>query len=287
LPSTREGSARCPPEALAEEPSKGAVPKSTMLRLIDTHAHLDEIKDLDVALRDASDVGVVAIVAVGTGYDSNQRVLEISQQYKNLVYPALGLHPWQLGHMDPLEVERTLHQIEDNLWQAVAIGEVGLDYDKRVKALVSKDRQQAILGGLMGLAKKYRKPIIIHSRYAWKDALIQTMEAGIEKAVFHWYTGPSSILHGIIAEGYFISATPASEYHAEHRRAVREAPLLNLLLETDAPVEYGRESKYTSVPKDVQRSLSAVSEIKSIEEAALAEQTTQNALRFFQMAISP
>ena len=72
----------------------------------------------------------MAIVAVGTGYDSNQRVLEISQQYKNLVYPALGLHPWQLGHMDPSEVERTLHQIEDSLWQAVAIGEVGLDYDK-------------------------------------------------------------------------------------------------------------------------------------------------------------
>ena len=71
-----------------------------MLRLIDTHAHLDEIEDLHVALKDASDVGVVAIVAVGTGYDSNKRVLEISRQYKNLVYPALGLHPWQLAHME-------------------------------------------------------------------------------------------------------------------------------------------------------------------------------------------
>ncbi|HEX78732.1 MAG TPA: hypothetical protein G4O19_01085 [Dehalococcoidia bacterium] len=91
----------------------------------------------------------------------------------------------------------------------------------------------------------------------------------------------------IVAKGYFTSATPASEYHAEHRRAVREAPLLNLLLETDAPVEYGRESKYTSVPKDVRRSLSAVSEIKGMEEAVLAEQTTQNALRFFPMVNSP
>jgi len=258
-----------------------------VLRLIDTHAHLDEIEDLDVVLRDASHAGVVAIVAVGSGYDSNQRILEISQQYKDLAYPALGLHPWQLAHMNPSEVERTLQQIEDNLRQAVAIGEVGLDFDKRVKALVSKDRQQAILGELMGLAKKYHKPIIIHSRYAWKDALIQAMETGIEKAVFHWYTGPSSVLHGIIAEGYFISATPAAEYHAEHRRAVKEAPLSNLLLETDAPVEYGRESRYTSLPKDVRKSLSAVSEIKGIEEAALAEQTTRNALCLFPMTISP
>ena len=257
-----------------------------MLRLIDTHAHLDEIKDLPVALREASDVGVVAIIAVGTGYDSNQRVLEISQQYKNLVYPALGLHPWQLAHMKPSEVERIFQQVEDNLGEAVAVGEVGLDYDKRVKALASKDRQKTVLGELMRLTGKYHKPIIIHSRYAWKDALILAMETGIKKAVFHWYTGPSSVLRGIIAQGYFVSATPASEYHAEHRRAIREAPLLNLLLETDAPVEYGRESKYTSAPRDVRRSLSAVSEIRGVEEAALAEQTTQNALRFFSMAIS-
>ncbi len=258
-----------------------------MLRLIDTHAHLDEIEDLHVALRDASDVGLVAVVAVGTGYDSNQRVLEISQQYGKLVYPALGLHPWQLGYMKAAEVERTFYQIEDNIGEAVAIGEVGLDYHKRVKALAPKDRQKAVLGELMELANKYHKPIIIHSRYSWKDALILTMEAGIKEAVFHWYTGPSSVLGDIIAQGYFISATPASEYHAEHRRAVREAPLLNLLLETDAPVRYGRESKYTSVPRDVRRSLSAVSEIKGVEETALAEQTTQNALRFLQMAIPP
>ncbi len=258
-----------------------------MLRLVDTHAHLDEIEDLPVALREASDIGVVAIIAVGTGYDSNQRVLEISQQYKSLVYPALGLHPWQLTHMEHLEVERTLHQIEDNLREAVAIGEIGLDYDKRVRALASKDRQKAVLQGLMELAKKYHKPTIIHSRYAWQDTLTLATETGIKEAVFHWYTGPSNVLRNIIAQGYFISATPASEYHAEHRRAIREAPLRNLLLETDAPVEYGRESKYASLPKDVRRALSAVSEIKGIEEAALAEQTTGNAFRFFSMAISP
>ena len=77
------------------------------------------------------------------------------------------------------------------------------------------------------------------------------------------------MLRDIIDEGYFISATPAVEYHAEHRRAVREAPLLNLLLETDAPVEYGRDVRYTSAPKDLLRALSAVSGIKGIEETTL------------------
>jgi TatD DNase family protein len=257
-----------------------------MLRLIDTHAHLDEIEDLPEALRDAADAGVVAVIAVGTGYDSNDKVLEIAQKYKGLVYPALGLHPWQLAHTGLAEAERTLHQIEDNIGVAVAVGEIGLDYDKRVKSLASKERQKAVLAELMKLARKYRKPAIIHNRYAWQDALTIAIDAGIKDVVFHWYTGPSSVLRDITAQGYFISATPASEYHTEHRRAVREAPLSRLLLETDAPVAYGRENKYISRPRDVLRTLRAAAEIKGIDEAQLAEQTTQNALKFFSITVS-
>jgi len=256
------------------------------LRLIDTHAHLDEIEDLPEALRDAADAGVVAVIAVGTGYDSNDKVLEIAQKYKGLVYPALGLHPWQLAHTGLAEAERTLHQIEDNIGVAVAVGEIGLDYDKRVKSLASKERQKAVLAELMKLARKYRKPAIIHNRYAWQDALTIAIDAGIKDVVFHWYTGPSSVLRDITAQGYFISATPASEYHTEHRRAVREAPLSRLLLETDAPVAYGRENKYISRPRDVLRTLRAAAEIKGIDEAQLAEQTTQNALKFFSITVS-
>lgn len=256
-----------------------------MLRLVDTHAHLDQIENLDVILRDASDAGVVAIVAVGEGFDSNQKILGISHQYKSLVYPALGLHPGRLGQMKPSDIERTVHQIEDNIKEAVAIGEVGLDYDKRVRASASKDYQQAVFGDLMELAKKYAKPAIIHSRYAWKDALTVAVQRGVKEAVFHWYTGPSNVLRDILTEGYYISATPASEYHAEHRRAVREAPLPKLLLETDSPVEYGRESRYTSAPRDVRRSLVAASAIKGIEETMVAEQTTENAIRLFGIAV--
>lgn len=256
-----------------------------MLTIIDTHAHLDEMEDLQLAIRDAADVGVAAIVAVGTDYSSNRKVLEISRRYDGLVYPALGLHPGQLGHMSQAEVELNFQQIEENIGKMVAIGEVGLDYHKKVRALADKDRQQSVLRRLMGLAVKYEKPIIIHSRYAWKDALILAMEAGVKEAVFHWYTGLSSVLRDIINQGYFVSATPAAEYHAEHRRAVREAPLPNLLLETDAPVAYGRESRYISMPGDVRRVLIAASQIKGMPEAVVAKQTTQNARSFFRMLI--
>jgi TatD DNase family protein len=250
-------------------------------KLIDTHAHLDEIEDLDKAIGEAKQTGLVAIIAVGQDYESNIKVLEMSEKYKGFVYPALGLHPWSLGAADASKIELNLRFIEENIAKAVAVGEVGLDYDKRVTASAGKERQKEYFRAVLGLARKYDKPLSVHSRYSWKDSFELVKEYSIKRAVFHWYTGFSGVLREIINEGCFISATPAGEYHDEHRRAIREAPLENLLLETDCPVTYGREVKYQSRPADIVRSLKAAAQIKGVSEDSVADKTTENALRLF------
>jgi TatD DNase family protein len=254
---------------------------NNVLRLIDTHAHLDEIEDIDKAIEEARQAGVLAIIAVGQDYESNLKTFDIAEKHKDIVYPALGLHPWSLGKTDAREMSLTLRQIEDNIRWAVAVGEIGLDYDKRVIASADKERQKEAFKAVLELARKYDKAVSVHARYSWKDSFDLVQESGVRRAVFHWYTGFSSVLREIIAEGYFISATPATEYHDEHRRAVRETPLENLLLETDCPVTYGRENKYQSRPSDVVRTLRATAPLKGIEEKALAAKTTENAVRFF------
>jgi TatD DNase family protein len=178
-------------------------------------------------------------------------------------------------------MDLTLQQIEDNIQKIVAIGEVGLDYDKRVVASADKERQKEAFKLVLELARRYDKALSVHSRYSWKDSFDLVKEYGIKRAVFHWYTGFSSVLREIIAEGYFISATPATEYHDEHRRAVKETPLENLMLETDCPVTYGRETKFQAYPADIVRSLRAVAQIKGVSEDIVARKTTENALRFF------
>jgi len=255
-------------------------------KLIDTHAHLDELKNLDLMLEEAKKAGVIAIVAVGSNHQSNIKTLEISQKHRRFVYPALGLHPWELANLGTFEIDDNLRFIEQNIASAVAVGEIGLDYDKRVLKVASKELQKEVLGRLLNIAVQYAKPAVIHSRYAWKDALYLIQDIGIGKAVFHWFTGFSSVLRGIIDGGYFVSATPAVEYHEEHRRAVREAPLQRLLLETDCPVTYGRAARYESKPADVLRDLEAVSQLKGIDETEIAEQTTRNAINFFSLDIT-
>jgi TatD DNase family protein len=251
--------------------------------LIDTHAHLDELKNLDLALDEARKSGVIAIVTVGSNHQSNIRTLEISQKYRHFVYPALGLHPWEMANLPSSEIDDSLRFIEQNIVSAVAIGETGLDYDKKVLKVAPRELQQEVLRRLLHIAKKCEKPAIIHSRYAWRDAQQMVQDAGIGRAVFHWFTGFSSVLRDIINGGYFVSATPAAEYHEEHRRAVKEAPLQRLLLETDCPVTYGRAARYESQPVDILRSLEAVSQLKEIDEATIAGQTTKNAVDFFSL----
>jgi TatD DNase family protein len=81
-------------------------------RLIDTHAHLDELKSLDLALGEAKKAGIVAIVAVGSSRQSNVRTLELSQEHRGFVYPALGLHPWELGNLGTADIDDNLQFVE-------------------------------------------------------------------------------------------------------------------------------------------------------------------------------
>ncbi len=257
-----------------------------MYRLIDSHAHLEEMDNLEKVIEESRSSGIIAIIAVGSDYQSNQRVLQIAKHFEGFVYPALGLHP---ARIEKTELDRTLEFIEAEIDRAVCIGEIGLDYHKKIRAFADKDLQQSVFREMLGIAGKYGKPVSVHSRYAWKDAFTLVNESGIEEAVFHWYTGPSSVLREIIGQGYFLSATPAVEYHEEHRRIVKETPTEQLLLETDCPVVYGRgrEFAFESRPADIYRSLRGVAVTRGMDETKIAEGTTANAERLFRLRNYP
>ncbi len=254
-----------------------------MIKVVDTHAHLDEEDDIGPIISTAKAAGVAAILCVGSGYISNTTVLSISRKYSRYVYAAMGLHPWEIHTCRGDTLDNLIAQIEQNINSLSAIGEIGLDYDKRVVRLSGKEEQKFVLKRLLALAARYDKPVSLHSRYAWQDCLELVLETGLKKAVFHWFTGLSSVLREIIRNGFYISCTPAAEYHEEHRRAVRETPLEQLLLETDSPVSYGRTNRYRSQPADVIRSLHAAALLKGKDADTVSQQTTINARNLFQL----
>jgi TatD DNase family protein len=244
--------------------------------VVDAHAHLDELDNVDEALETARTMGVAAVVGVGMDSVSNMRILDIARRYPGLVQPCVGLHPWNLN---PETVERDLEFIAEHLPHSVALGEVGLDYKVKVKKRFQKDTFRRLLA----LASRLHKPVITHSRLSHKSTFDMVVEAGIEKAVFHWYSGPIDVLDRIAGRGYFISATPALAYSKLHRECVARIPLDNLLLETDCPVAY---QDTVSRPEHVLQTLDLVSEIKGLSKSGIARETTRNAEHFFGFSLA-
>ena len=105
-------------------------------------------------------------------------------------------------------------------------------------------------------------------------------DSGINKAVFHWFTGPFETLNGILDCGYFISATIAAEYSKELQEVIKHAAIENILLETDTPVKY---KGIESAPCDVVRVLELVAKLKDLDKEIVAEKTTENAKRVFRL----
>lgn len=241
------------------------------MNLIDTHAHLNEIEDVEAALRRARQAGVSRVVAIGMDRESNRRTLELAAQFPGVVHPAIGYHPWSI---EAAQVDQELAFIAANLGCCVALGEIGLDYRAKAK----KPLQWEVLARLLPLARASGLPVILHCRFSHERTLRMAQEAGVEKAVFHWYSGSIAVLDGIIAAGYHISATPALLYSPQHQAAVKHAPIERILIETDAPVEY--QGKATG-PADVLLTLRELSKIKNMDEAEVAERTSSNAREFF------
>jgi TatD DNase family protein len=241
------------------------------MMLIDTHVHLDQIQSVERVIQTALQAGVKVIVAVGMNHASNNRILELADQFAGMVYPAVGYHPWSI---EADEVEETITFIERRLDDCTALGEVGLDYKVKVK----KPVQRKVFERLLELAKEKKKPVIVHSRLSHSRTHQMVAESGIERAVFHWYSGALDVLDRILADGFWVSATPALAYSPPHRAAITRAPLERILIETDAPVKYGDK---VSEPADLRVTLRELSQLKNVSENKLASITTENARRFF------
>jgi len=258
-----------------------------MHKLIDTHAHLDQIDDIEGALKRAKDSGVEAVVGVGCDYDSNIKLLDIAKlNCGSKVFIALGIHPSEIKDE---QIEKTLKQVQENIKNIVAVGEIGLDYwYKPVKKDKSKKEQQReVFRRQLKIAKQHNLPVTIHSRGAWEDCLELSLDEGVQKAIFHWYSGPVDILKKIIQNNYFISATPSLAYSPQHQEAIKEVPLEKLLLETDSPVFFGRPETggFRAEPKDVVKTLELVAKLKNISEEEIVSRTNATARELFKIKI--
>ncbi len=254
------------------------------MSIIDTHAHIDQIQDWPQALEHAKLAKVSDIVAVSVDLDSMRKVLNLAQTTTQIsIHPALGVHPGTVKDDLPQE---TFDFLRSHIQQAIAIGETGLDYWYKWVRDNQEERtkQKDAFAKHLEIAKEFDLPIIIHSRGAWRDCLSMTKAAGVTKALFHWYSGPVDILKEILEAGFYVSTSPSVAYSPQSQQAMLAADLNRILIETDSPVTYkDDQGSFMSEPKDVWRTLEALSRLKNTGQEKLLNIVNQNAKLFFRI----
>jgi TatD DNase family protein len=251
--------------------------------LFDTHAHLNDEQyneDLQEVIERAQNEGVSHMVVVGFDRTTIQRAMELTDKY-DFIYACIGWHPVDAIDMTDEDLrwieELTAHP------KVVALGEMGLDYhwDKS-----PKDIQKQVFRKQIKLAKKVKLPIVIHNREATADIIdiLKEEEAEEVGGIMHCFSGSPEVAKECVKMNFYISlGGPVTFKNAKKPKEVAaEIPLDKLLIETDCP--YLAPHPYRgkrNEPSYVKLVAEQIAEIKGITFDEVAEVTSQNAKKIF------
>src|SRR5919198_3104344 len=204
--------------------------------LFDTHAHLhfpDFAGDLDAVLARARAAGVTRMLTVGTTVETSRAAIALATREPD-VWATVGIHPHDAAGADAAALAEleTLARSP----RVVAVGEIGLDFFRN---LAPRDVQGRALRGQLQLARRLRKPAVIHCREAHAATLAILAEERVEEigGIMHCFSGDTAIAARCLDLGLLISlAGPVTYPNARALPAVaRFVPADRLVVETDCP----------------------------------------------------
>lgn len=195
-----------------------------MMRLYDTHFHLDLQKNVKATIEEinANKIYTIAMTNLPVLYEKEK------QQYDSpYIRTALGFHPELIG-----EYKKYIPLMWEKLSEARYIGEVGLDFtDKTYQA-----DQVSFFSELVQRCRKDENKIIsIHSRKAEREVLDVLDDAFSFKAILHWYSGDESLLNRAVKMGCYFSVNGNMLKSRKIERMLEIVPKNRILLETDSP----------------------------------------------------
>jgi TatD DNase family protein len=254
------------------------------LELFDTHAHLhfpEYDADRAEVLARAREAGVRGIITIGTEVPTSRAAIALAGQLSD-VWASVGVHPHDAAEAD----EPTLEEIERLAAapRVVAVGEIGLDF---FRDLSPRDTQQRVFRHLLGVARRARKPVIVHCRDAHAEVLAILGDERVQEVggVMHCFSGDVDVARRCLDLGLFVSlAGPVTYPNARALPEVaRYVPADRLVVETDCPFlpPQGHRGKRNE-PALIAITAARVAELRGESLPELARQTSANARRLFE-----
>lgn len=251
--------------------------------MIDTHCHIDFEEfdeDREELIKRAQDK-LNAVINSGYSVESNNKVLELSKEYKDFIYPTFGFHPVSSQNSPEEEISAAHNQIITHLDDILAVGEVGMDFyyctDKALRA-----RQQEIFMGFVEIANEYKVPLLIHGRDCERKIfnLLNDYD-DIPKVIFHCYGGSLKVAKRILdKDDYYMSCSTMVCYSKHHQELFKNIPLERILTETDSPY-LAMTKEERNEPANVVYAVEKLAELHETDVSEVDEQTEKNAIYVF------
>jgi TatD DNase family protein len=252
--------------------------------LLDTHFHLDETRfpeGVDAVLERARAANVAGGIAIGVGSLAQAEAAVALAEDRPDVLATAGVHPHDANTLDAA-LERALEALAGRA-RVVAIGEVGLDYHYDHSP---RDVQDRVFRQAIALARRVKKPLVIHTREAPGQTLAVLRDENAREVggVIHCFSEDRAFAESALDLGFYLSFSGILTFKNAHgiHEAAAYAPDDRILVETDspylAPVPLrGKRCEPAFVAHTARR----LAELRGTTLEAVERLTTENAARAF------
>ncbi|TNJ27301.1 Deoxyribonuclease, TatD family [Giardia muris] len=205
------------------------------------HGSRCHLPDLETVVTRARRYGLSFVIVTCTNkrdYLASDFVLD----HPTFLARTIGFHPTNAGELNATTKEWFLEQLSTLPRDTVAIGELGLDYDRL--SFATKEVQLKAFKWQLEQALKYPQlPLFLHCRAAAEDfiPLLQDHREKLMgigqslKGVVHSFTGTMDELHQMLSLGLDIGLNGCSLKTKDNMLVAAAVPLSRLHLETDCP----------------------------------------------------
>jgi TatD DNase family protein len=240
---------------------------------------------------------VEAIICISNSQKDWRANLDLIEKHKNSpvkLFSTLGIHPHNAKQATDSTWEEFQQFYSKNKKFIVAIGECGLDFNRKFSP---QDTQITVFQRQIELGRELDLPLYMHERDAAKEMIEILQKSAAEhkeqplRGVIHCFTGDKSTLQAYLDLGLYIGITG---WITDHRRngelleALRILPLERLLIETDAPflcpLPYQKQWKTRRAEPDcLDYIIKAISEATGYGVEEIRQNSTTNAKKLFNL----
>ncbi len=256
------------------------------MKIIDAHCHLESEEfenNLDEIIRNARDAGICKLITSSITPGQWEKSKSIAEKYKEVEF-ALGVHPW---YATPSDLDMLENLKDAKTKGAAAIGEIGLDEKIENPSI---EIQTKIFEIQLSIAKEINLPVIVHCRGAFDELISSIKKIGVPEAggIIHSFSGSAGLADSLIKLGLSFSIGGILTYKKNKKRIELLERIYpnHFLLETDSPdIPPIHLNGKPNVPSNILFNLKAASDLLGIKQEDIAETTTANAVRIFNLVI--